>query len=76
MTNTNNITYMHTSDNINLIQHYLLNVNNSFLLQFSNNIKMGFSKELTFILITKNTELEHLFHNIALTARSPPLREV
>lgn len=65
-----------TSDNIILIQHYLLNVNNSFHSQFSNNIKISLSDKFLFTSIMKNTELEHIFYNIALTARSPPLQEV
>lgn len=70
-----NIAYMHTSNNISLIQHQILNVNNSFHSQFSDNIEIVLYKELPFIIIMKNAELERVFYSIDLNARSPPFCE-
>lgn len=70
-----NIAYMHTSNNISLIQHQILNVNNSFHSQFSDNIEITLYKEFPFIIIIKNTEQERIFYNIDLNIRSPPFYE-
>jgi len=66
----------HISNNIILIQHQIININNSFHLQFSDNIEFIFTRELPYIVIIRNAELEHFFYSIDLNERSPPLYEI